>query len=489
MIVVICTLRDFSIMTIFAAWSARMEPIFYNFDRMKDKLDFGKGDIGRLFRAIFFPTLIGMVFNSALNIFDGMFVGHGVGSEALAAVNIVAPLFLICAGIGLMFGIGASVAGSIRLADGNVGGARLIMTQAYMAGAVIFGLVILVSLLFTRPLLYALGCSPALEAQATDYLLWLLPGLMFFYLQCAGMMLIRLDGSPRYALAVQVVGAVLNIFLDWLMVFPLGMGIKGASIATSISCAGAGLMVIAYFLFFSDKLKFCRQPLTKVALKGALRNIGYMARIGFATFIAELAMGVMMVTGNFMFLSRLGEAGVAAFSVGCYLFPIMFSISNAVAQSAQPIISFNYGARDMGRVSQALRVALFAACCCGAVVAAVMWGGSGLLTSVFINHGEAAYDIASGGVPLLGLCALPFALNITFIGYYQSCERSTRSIVYMLLRGLVFVVPGFVLLPRLIGVEGLWLAIPLSETLTLMVIAAAYIARRQKRRRTRSQNL
>lgn len=95
----------------------------------KDRLDFGKGDIGKLFRAMFVPTLIGMAFNSALNVCDGMFVGHGVGSNALAAINIVAPLFLLCTGIGLMMGIGASVIGGIRLAEDNVRAARVVMTQ------------------------------------------------------------------------------------------------------------------------------------------------------------------------------------------------------------------------------------------------------------------------------------------------------------------------------------------------------------------------
>lgn len=143
----------------------------------RDKLDFGNGKIKSLFLAMFFPTLIGMLFNSVLNICDGMFVGHGVGSNALAAINIVAPLFLVCTGVGLMFGIGASVIGGIQLAEGNVKAARIIMTQAYIAGGVIFGIVIPVSLLFARPLLYALGCSEALEQNATDYLLWLLPVL------------------------------------------------------------------------------------------------------------------------------------------------------------------------------------------------------------------------------------------------------------------------------------------------------------------------
>ena len=441
----------------------------------RDKLDFGNGKIGQLFRAMFFPTLVGMAFNSALNICDGMFVGHGVGSNALAAINIVAPLFLICTGIGLMFGIGASVIGGIRLAEGNVKAARIIMTQAYIAGAVIFGMVILGSLLFTRPVLYMLGCSPALEGLATDYLLWLLPGLVFFYLQCAGMMLIRLDGSPRYAMSVQIVAAVLNIFLDWYMVFPLGMGIKGASMATSISCIVAGIMVVAYFIFFSNKLKFYRLRLTVKSLRLSVRNVGYMAKIGFATFIAELAIGVMMVTGNYMFLSYLGEAGVAAFSVGCYLFPLIFSVSNAVAQSSQPIISYNYGAMRPDRVREALRIALWAAVVSGAAISAGMWIGSGVLAGIFIESTDAAYVIATEGLPLLGLCALPFALNITFIGYYQSCEKSARSIIYMLLRGIVFMLPGFILLPRIIGVPGLWLSLSVSELATLIVIALAYL--------------
>lgn len=447
----------------------------------RDRLDFGNGKIDRLFRAMFFPTLVGMVFNSVLNICDGMFVGHGVGSNALAAINIVAPLFLLCTGIGLMFGIGASVIGSIRLAENNTKAARIIMTQAYLAGAVIFGTVILVSLLFTRPVLYFLGCSPVLEQQASEYLLWLLPGLVFYYLQCAGMMLIRLDGSPKYAMSVQIVAAVLNIFLDWLMVFPLDMGIKGASIATSLSCIAAGLMVLGYFVFFSDRLKFYRLKLTAKSLRLSFRNVGYMTKVGLATFIAEGSMGIMIVTGNHVFLPYLGEPGVAAFSVGCYLFPLIFSISNAVAQASQPIISFNYGAGHTGRVRQALHIAVAAACICGTTITLGMWIGAPVIAQIFLVPTETAYSLAVKGLPLLGLCALFFALNVTFIGYYQSREQAVRPIVYMLLRGVIFMVPGFLFLPPLCGEAGLWLAIPMSELLTLAVIATLHFCHRRPR--------
>lgn len=446
----------------------------------RDRLDFGNGRIGALFRAMFFPTLVGMFFNSALNICDGMFVGHGVGSDALAAINIVAPVFLLCTGIGLMFGIGASVVAGIRLAEDNVKAARIIMTQAFLAGAVIFGTVIVLSLVFTGPLLSLMGCSPLLEPYARDYLLWLLPGLLFLYVQCAGMMLIRLDGSPRYAMGVQIVGAVLNIFLDWLMVFPLGMGIGGAAKATSLSCIVAGLMVLVYFLFFSDKLRFYRLKRTAKSLRLSLRNVGYMARVGMATFLAELAIGVMMVTGNYMYMRELGEDGVAAFSIACYLFPLVFSISNAVAQSSQPIISFNYGAGRPDRVAAALRIALATAVVCGLLISLGMWRGSGVLAGVFLPSDSHAYALACQGLPVFGLCAMFFAVNVTFIGYYQSVEDAVRSTAYTMLRGIMLPVPGFILLPLLFGARGLWLALPLAEFLTMLVIVAVYAAGRRR---------
>lgn len=446
----------------------------------RDQLDFGSGEISRLFRIIFFPTLVGMVSMTLLNICDGMFVGHGVGSDGLAAINIVAPLFLICTGIGLMFGIGASVIGGIRLAENNIKAARIIMTQAYWAGAVVFGLITAVVYLWTDNVLYLFGCSPRLLPLAEDYLVWIMPGLCFLFLQCAGMMLIRLDGSPRYAMAVQIVSAAVNIFLDWLMVFPLGMGIKGASVATSISCVVSGSMVVAYFIRFSANLKFYRLKWSGKSLRLTLRNIGYMSRIGFATLLSEVAMGVMMVAGNFSFMHLLGEEGVAAFGVGCYLFPVMFSISNAVAQSAQPIISFNYGIKQIGRINKALRVSLSAAIGCGMLIAIGLWIGAPLLTQVFLPESEPAFAIAAHGLPLLGTCAVCFAVNITFIGYYQSLDRAALPTLYTLLRGMIFVVPGFFILPTLMGTNGLWLAIPAAELLTMVIIICVYALHKVK---------
>lgn len=440
----------------------------------RDKIDFGNGRIGKVFRSLFFPTLIGMIFNSALTVIDGIFVGHGVGSTGIAAVNIVAPLFLVATGTGLMFGIGASVVASIRLSEDNVKAASIILTQAFAAGLLVLGIICAVCLAFPEDVLCALGCSPLLEDNAMDYMLWLIPGLLFLFAECVGMMLIRLDGSPRYAMWIQIVAAVINIALDWYMIFPLGFGVKGAAQATSAACAAGGIMAVVYFVWFSSKLKFYRLKLSVTSLLLSLRNVAYIIKIGFATFLTELAMSVMMLTGNYMFMSMLNEEGVAAFAVACYLFPIVFSISNAVAQSAQPIISFNYGAHNSPRVIRALQVSLATATICGIAVSLGLWAGAPAIVSMFLDTSEEAYGIAVAGLPLFSLCPVFFAINIAFIGYYQSIERAVTSTVFTLLRGMLLLVPCFVALPHLIGVPGLWLAIPAAEAITLIIVVLFY---------------
>ncbi len=449
-------------------------------DFSRDKIDFGTGKIGPLFRALFFPTLVGMAFMSSQTVIDGIFVGRGVGAEGIAAVNIVAPLWTVATGLGLMFGIGASVMGGVHLAEKNVKAARIILTQAFGVGFVISALLALLILCFPKDIVYALGCSKLLEGFALDYLLWLLPGLVFLAWQCEGMMLVRLDGSPRYAMWMQVAGAVTNIVLDWLFIFPLGMGVKGAAIATSIACGVGGLMALVYFIGFSTSLRFYRLKASVTSLMLTLRNIWDMARIGSATFLTEIAMSVTIVIGNYQFMSMLHEDGVAAYAVVCYLFPLIFSINNAVAQAAQPIISYNYGAKLDGRVAQTLRLSMVTAVTCGLVVMLALIAGDTAIVGCFLHPEEQAFRIAVDGLPWFATCSVFFAVNVAFIGYCQSVTKAGRAMTYTLLRGMLFPVAAFLLLPQLVGTTGLWIAIPAAELTTVVLIAVVECCRQAR---------
>lgn len=440
----------------------------------RDSLDFRGGKIPALFRAILIPTLIAMFFNMALTVIDGVFVGQGVGAAGIAAVNIVVPMYMITTGIAMMFSVGASVIASIRLSENNVKAANIIMTQAFIAGTLCVGMLCLLMTLFTRPIVEAMGATPHIIDDSMAYMLWMQPGILLLGVQYVGMMLIRLDGSPRYAMWIQVVSAVLNIFLDWLLVFPFGMGVSGAAIATSFSCVVGGCMALLYFLKFSNTLHFYRLKTTLTSLLLSLRNTGYMAKIGFATLLTELAMSIMILTGNLCFKKLLGDDGVAAFAIACYLFPLVFSIGNAVAQSAQPIMSFNYGAHLAESVRNTLRIALVTAGLFGAAITVALALFSGPVSALFLSTDEPAYLLAKEGLPVFGICAVFFSLNVTFIGYYQNIERPGISTLYTVLRGIVLLVPAFILLPGFMGTHGLWFAIPLAEIITCAIIIAHY---------------
>ncbi len=441
-------------------------------DKNRDNIDLGAGRIGSLFRALFFPTLVGMVFMSLQTVIDGIFVGQGVGADGMAAVNIVAPLWMVVTGLGLMFGIGASVICGIHLADKNIKVVQIILTQAFGTGFVITALLSLICLCFPVQVVGLLGCSGQIEGYATDYLTGLVPGMMFLFWQCVGLPLVRLDGSPRYAMWMQVAGAAVNVVLDWIFIFPLGMGVKGAAIATSIACAVGGIMSLVYFLCFSSTLKFRRLKLSRTSAYLTLRNIVNMAKIGFPTFLSEIAMSITIITGNYMFMPMLHEAGVAAFAVVCYLFPVIFSVNNAVAQAAQPIISYNFGANMQPRVQRALHVSLLSAIACGSIVMLALILGDNAIVGLFLHPDEPAYHLAVKGLPLFSTCSVFFALNIVFVGYHQSIMNAGRAMSYTLLRGIVFPVTGFLLLPWLLGVPGLWLAIPAAELLTFVIIVS-----------------
>lgn len=436
----------------------------------RDRIDWGKTDVPLLFRKMFVPTLTGMLMASTFNIADGAFVGHGAGSDALAAVNIVAPFFMVATGLGLMFGTGASIVASVHLSQGRRKAADINVTQGVTVAVALMAAVCAFVMLFPEASARMMGCSDALMPQVRLYMKWIIPSLPFGMLLNIGLFVIRLDGSPVYAMMCNVLSALTNIVLDYLFIFPLGGGIEGAALATCLTeVLGAGM--IAYYLWRRTKvIRLYRPKFTPKSLRLTARNIGCQAKLGVPSMIGELAIACMMLTGNFVFIGRLGEDGLAAFSVACYCFPLVFMAGNAVAQSAQPIVSYNHGAGLDGRVRQTFRLSVGMALGCGLLATLAGAMDSGWIVRLFLEGGTTASDIALEGMPLFSAAFVFFALNIVLIGYYQSLERYGRAMLYMLLRGLAFVVPAFLLLPRALGTAGLWLAVPLSEALTLAVI-------------------
>lgn len=433
-------------------------------------IDFERTKVSTLFKRLFFPTLLGMLSVSAVTTIDGIFVGHGVGSDGIAAVNLCIPLLMVLTGVGLMVGAGSSVISSIYLSRGKGGLARASVTQALLLVTVVTLVLNLGIAMFPGQTAQVLGSSEHLRPMVIDYLLWFMPSLVFELWIAVAMFALRLDGSPRLAMWCSIVAAAVNVVFDWLFIFPLGWGVTGAAMATSLSCMAGALPAMVYLLSHARHLRLHPLRLNRRGAVFFFRNIGVQCKIGSSALLGEATMAVLMFTGNHVFMRYWGDAGVGAFGVSCYYLPFVFMIGNAIVQSAQPIISFNFGIGSRSRVREALRVSVIAAVVCGAVSTTAFMFFPRLLVGLFLSSDDAAARIAIEGFPYYGMSFIFFILNLTIIGYYQSLERIRPATVFALMRGFVLMVPSFLLLPGILDTPGVWLALPSSEILTFLCI-------------------
>lgn len=449
-----------------------LRPIMNNLKKdfkERDVIDFKTERVGKVFRRMFLPMLVSMVSMVVLNITDGAFVGHGVCSDALAAVNIVAPLYMLMSGLGLMFGIGGSVVASIHFSKNNEKAANINLTQSLLGGVTLSLLLGVVILTFPEATCRLFGCSEQLVPLACSYLKWVAILLPFNAIGYIGTFMIRLDGSPRYAMLLNMGMALSNIVLDYVNIFLLDWGLEGAGIATCFSFTVGNIPVLYYLLRRSQRVHLYRLRLTGKSFLLSLRNIGYQMYVGFSGLLGEAAMACMMVVGNFMFMRYLGEDGVAAFSVGCYCLPIVFMLGNAVVQSIQPVLSFAHGVGDVDRIADGRRLSLLMSCAFGLVGSLGMVLCAPLVSATFLDTSCAAYDLCVHGLPLYSSAFFFIAVNIVCVGYLQSIERATHATLYTILRGFILVIPSFLLMPQWFGVDGLWIALPVAEGLTLLL--------------------
>lgn len=446
----------------------------------RDAIDLGRLNIPVLFRRYFIPTLLGMLGMSAVTAIDGIFIGHGVGSDGIAAINICVPILMLFTGVGLMAGAGCSVVASIHMARGKEKAARLNVTQAIIFITVVALIPSILMMVFLERTAIMLGSSEHLLPMVKEYMMWYVPSWVFQIWITTGLFIIRLDGAPKLAMSCSLVAAILNVVLDWLFIFPFGWGLMGGALATSISVTAGGLMAIGYLCFFAKRLKLYRPKFSRKSLQLSLRNIGYQCRIGASGLLGESTLAVLIFIGNHIFMQYLGDDGVGAFGIACYYTPFVFMIGNAIAQSAQPIISYNFGAGYNTRINQTLRVSIITALICGSTVSAAFILLPEWLVGLFIGLDNPASDIAISGFPYYAAGFIFFVINLSAIGYYQSIERVLPATVFALLRGFIFLIPCFIMLPQLFGDKGIWLALSVSEVLTSAVIACFFLHERRK---------
>lgn len=433
-------------------------------------MDFGSGDVRRLFRRLFIPTLTGMLFNSAFIITDGIFVGRGVGPDGLAGVNLVAPVMMLITGLGVMFGIGGSVAAAVHLSKGHRKAARANISQSVVAALLPALMVSGIMYAFPEAVLRLLGTSGRMMPATREYLLWVVPTCVLLMVQIVGEFGIRLDGSPKYAMYCSIVPSLVNIALDYLFIMQYRWGLMGAAFATDIGTGiGAAMTLWYYFRPGTTRMRFLPFIVSRNSIRLFLRHMVRMVKVGFSGFIGEFAISATALCGNLAFGRSLGDGGIAAFSVACYIYPLVINVFISVTAAAQPIISFNHGAGKPERARATFRCSMRDSMVFAAVVTVMLWLFSPQIISVFLDEATESYGCAVPGLPLYALGFVLNGFNASAIGYFQSVESNVTSTLLMALRGILLPSVLFLLMPVWFGTSGLWLAIPASECITAAV--------------------
>ena len=446
----------------------------------RDSLDFKSMSVGKLFTKLLVPTIMGMAASALFTVVDGIFVGNGIGSDAMAAVNISAPIFMIITGVGLMFGMGGGILTSINLSQGKKKVANINFTQSVIALVFISLVMTLLLTIFPHKIATLFGSDEYLMDMVVEYLFWFSISLPFTVLVVALPFFIRLT-NPKISMWAMLAATVVNIILDYLFIFVFKWGLFGAAIATDIGeFVGAAIMIV-YLFRHSIAIRFVWLKLSVKSLLLTLRNVGYLIKLGFSVFLSEITISVMIISGNYVFMDYMGADGVAAYSVICYLFPIIFMVFNATVQSAQPIISYNYGCGQMKRSDNALRLSmLFTLAFAFSIMLLFICFTRSIVTLFIPDTACAAWGYAVAGLPLFATDYLFFGINIIIIGYYTSIERLRRAISLTVLRGILPVV-FFFTLPLLLDVNGIWLAVAAGDITTTVVIVILLIVDKVRR--------
>lgn len=411
----------------------------------------------------FIPTILGMMLMSVNVVVDGIFVGNGVGSVALASVNVATPVFSLIVSISLLIGVGGGTLYSIAMGEGNIKRAQFFFTTSFVLITVFILIIGFVSYFNLERLALLFGANQETLPYAMDYIRILLIFSPILAWENCMSIFVRNDGDPQLAMIGLIVAALLNIVLDYWMIFILQWEVTGAALATAIATL-VGLFVYLIHFFKRDSgLKF-------IWGKWRKKDVWQIGTIGFPSFLSEAGTGVFVMGYNLAIGYYAGTTGLAAFSVINYLHTFMFLAFIGIGSSIQPMISFYYGSKQFHSIKETVKVAEITGFALGVLALIIGYIGADFLVSIFGVASNAIAELAAKGIKLFFLGYLFMGTNFIYMTYYQSIGYVRPSIGITLFRGFILLIVALLVLPYWFGTTGIWLALPVAEGIVAAVL-------------------
>lgn len=429
--------------------------------------------VSKLFFRYLFPSIAGTMVTSIYILADTIIIGKGIGIHAMAALNIVLPLFNIFFGNGLLFGVGGSVLMSIARGRGDFKAGERYFTVATLLNAITCLLYTLFFWIFMEPIAVFLGATSVTLPYVRDYAPYVILGLSTFSFSTFLQTFVRNDGAPKLSMIAVIAGGVSNVLLDILFVYPLNMGMKGAAIASVLGSLITVMILLLHFYSDANGLRFCLENCSFTHAKQILAN-------GFTSFLVEVTSGLLMFVFNIQILRYIGDLGVSMYGVICNTVIIVTCLCNGINQAAQPIISTNHGAGLGMRIEKVKHLGIYTSLGICSIPALTGLIAPNIFTYIFLNPTKEILELSPLAIRIYFTGFFITGINMFIVGYFQSIIQPQLALVLCLLRGCVLGIVFVYLLAPLFGVIGIWASIPLSECITLML--AIYFLKKSKRR-------
>lgn len=435
--------------------------------------DLLRDPVSRVFLSYLAPSVSATLVTSIYILADTMMIGRGIGAVGIAALNILLPLYSGYFGIGMLCGVGGSVLFGFSKGRGDEKEARRYFTSAFLMAAFLAAAAFFGSRIFFEPLLSLLGNTPSMNDCSVPYGKVLATAAPLFVFSSFLQAFVRNDGAPKLAMVGVISGGVTNVILDYVYIFIMGWGMAGAALATATGTTLTVLILSTHFFSPENHLK-----LDFSLGRTALRKMTEIFASGLSSLILEVSGGIVMLLFNRQLLSYVGDMGVVVYGIISNTALVVTSISNGIAQASQPLLSTNFGAGNRERILQARGLALRVAMAAGIVFAAL-----GMLFPVPLSYLflEPTEEILVMAVPAIRLYFLGFLVSVRNVicgTYFQSMVQPKYALLITLLRGVVLNSVLVFLLPAVLGVDGIWLTVTVSEFITAAV--AWHLLRKEK---------
>lgn len=426
---------------------------------MSKNLNLGKEKISKLFFSFAIPSTLSMLVISLYNIADAIFITRGVGSDGVAAVNIGYPIINFTVALSLMFGIGGATL--IAFKKNDIEYQNKCFSHIILLNIIVYVIVATGIFVFTEPLMKTLGANDELMPLIKGYMYPCTVSTFFLMLSMSLNAVVRNDNAPKRAMVSMFIGAALNIVLDYIFIFKFHFGIVGGAVATAISQIISALYLCKHFIGSTFRFKMSWKILD-------FRLIKRLLFIGFPSFVLEFAVAVITVLLNIAFMKTAGVFGAAAYGIIGYSFMFFRMLFTGLSQGIQPIVSYNYGVKKFKRVRKTFIFAHKVCFITSLVSLALVFVFSKSVVGIFTDDTPLIKEAAKGFI-LYSIAITFLGFNFVNIAYLQAVESPFISNVICMSRSFVFVFIALMILPKILGINGIWLALPFADFITAIL--------------------